>query len=91
MTGSWHGDWDTSPTLRTPVFIFLKWDSKSIVGKINPGPKAATLTVATLDPSKWTVHLEGDGKLDDLGSYHRTIGGTWMQGATKGDFKVTRD
>jgi hypothetical protein len=105
LTGSWHGDWGTSPTQRTPVFIFMKWDSKNIAGKINPGPKAATLTVATLDPSKWTVHLEGDGKdatgnparividgkLDDLGSYHRTISGTWMQGATKGDFKVTRD
>ncbi len=105
LTGSWHGDWGTSPTQRNPVLLYMKWDSKNIVGKINPGPKAASLTVATLDPSKWTVHLEGDGKdaagnpvhividgmLDHLGSYHRTIAGTWMQGAVKGDFKVTRD
>jgi hypothetical protein len=105
LTGSWHGDWGTSPTQRTPVLLYMKWDSKNIVGKINPGPKAVTLTVATLDPTKWTVHLEGDGKdaagnpvhividgkLENIGSYNRTLSGTWMQGSTKGDFKVTRD
>lgn len=105
LTGSWHGDWGTSPTQRTPVLLYMKWDSKNIVGKINPGPKAVNLTVATLDPSNWTVHLEGDGKdaagnpvhividgkLDNIGSYNRTLTGTWMQGAIKGDFKVTRD
>jgi hypothetical protein len=105
LTGSWHGDWGTSPTQRNPVLIYMRWDSKNIVGSINPGPKAAPLKVATLDPSKWTVHLEGDGKdaagnpvhivvdgkLDNLGSYNRTMAGTWMQGAVKGDFKVTRD
>ena len=61
--------------------------------------------VATLDPSNWTVHFEADGKdssgnpvhividgkIDNLGSYNRTIAGTWTQGAAKGDFKVTRD
>ena len=105
LTGSWHGDWGTSPTQRNPVLIYMRWDSKNIVGSINPGPKAAPLKVATLDPSKWTVHLEGDGKdaagnpvhivvdgkLDNIGSYNRTMTGTWMQGAVKGDFKVTRD
>jgi hypothetical protein len=105
LTGSWHGDWGTSPTQRNPVLLYMKWDSKNIVGSINPGPKAAPLKVATLDPSNWTVHLEGDakdasgnpvhividGKLDNIGSYNRTITGTWMQGTVKGDFKVTRD
>jgi hypothetical protein len=105
LTGSWHGDWGASPTQRTPVLIYMKWDSKNIVGAINPGPRAAPLKVATLDPSKWTVHLEGDGKdasgnpvhivvdgkLENIGSYNRTITGTWMQGSVKGDFKVTRD
>ncbi len=32
-----------------------------------------------------------DGKLSNLGSYNRTLTGTWTQGATKGDFKLTRD
>ena len=61
---------------------------------------------ATLDSSTWTVHIEAerpakgavaavryviDGKLANLGSYNRTLGGTWTAGATKGDFKLTRD
>ena len=32
-----------------------------------------------------------DGKLVNLGSYNRTLSGTWAEGATKGDFKLTRD
>jgi hypothetical protein len=57
--------------------------------------------VANLDGEKWTVHFEADakdqthividGKLDNIGSYNRTITGTWTQGNTKGDFKITRD
>src|ERR1700744_3139703 len=105
LSGSWHGDWTAADGKKTPVFIFMKWDSKNIVGSINPGAKAAPFKVATLDPSNWTVHIEADGKdaggapvhivldgkLENIGSYHRTIAGTWMQGSTKGDFKITRD
>ena len=101
LTGSWHGDWGTSPTQRNRVVMSMQWDTKNIVGKINPGPNSIPLKVATLDPSKWTVHFEADtkdsmhividGKLDNIGSYNRTITGTWMQGSTKGDFKLTRD
>jgi hypothetical protein len=32
-----------------------------------------------------------DGKIGDLGSYNRTITGTWTQGTAKGEFKVKRD
>ena len=105
LTGSWHGDWGTSATQRTPVLIYMKWNSKYVEGTINPGPHAIPLKVATLDATHWTVHFEADGKdasgnpvhividgkLDDIGSYHRTITGTWLQGSTKADFKITRD
>jgi hypothetical protein len=105
LTGSWHGDWGTSATQRNHVVMSMQWDTKNIVGKINPGPNSMPLKVATLDPAKWTVHFEADGKdqagapvhividgkLDNIGSYNRTITGTWMQGATKADFKLTRD
>jgi hypothetical protein len=105
LTGSWHGDWGAAGAKRTPVFIFMKWDSKNITGSINPGAKAAPFKLATLDPANWTVHIEADGKdpagapvhivldgkLENIGSYHRTITGTWMQGSVKGDFKITRD
>lgn len=105
MTGSWHGSWSPSPTQHIPVFIYMKWDSRNIEGAINPGPNAMPLKVATLDASNWTVHFEADGKdksgspvhvvidgkMDDIGSYNRTITGTWTQGSMKGDFKITRD
>ncbi|HJT86812.1 MAG TPA: hypothetical protein VJ732_03125 [Bryobacteraceae bacterium] len=105
LTGSWHGDWGTSPTQRNHVVLYMKWDTKNIVGMINPGPNAMPLKVATLDPTNWTVHFEADGKdkagnpvhvvidgkLDNIGSYNRTITGTWTEGSVKGDFKVTRD
>jgi hypothetical protein len=32
-----------------------------------------------------------DGKLANLGSYNRTLSGSWTSGGTKGDFKLTRD
>jgi hypothetical protein len=101
LNGSWHGDWGAPGGARTPVLIYMHWDSKNITGTINPGPKGAPLKVATLDPSKWAVHLEADtkdgqhivadGKIDNLGSYNRTLSGSWTQGSVKGDFKVTRD
>jgi len=100
LTGSWHGAW-TPNGKRTPVMIYMKYDGKEVVGSINPGPRAIPLKVVTLDPGKWTVHLEGDakdgthvvvdGKLDNIGSYNRTITGTWSEGANKSEFKVTRD
>ena len=62
LTGSWHGDWGTSPTQRNHITMSMQWDTKNIVGKINPGPNSIPLKVATLDPSKWTVHFEADGK-----------------------------
>ena len=32
-----------------------------------------------------------DGKIDKLGSDRRTLTGSWNCGATKADFKITRD
>ena len=105
LTGTWHGDYGTSPTQRTPVVFLMHWDSKKVEGKVNPGANSIPLKAATLDASKWGVHLEADmkdpagkpmpmvfdGKLDNVGSYNRTITGTWTSGAQKGDFKLTRD
>jgi hypothetical protein len=105
LTGSWHGDWGAPGAKRTPVLMVMKWDAKNVTGIINPGRRAIPMAMVTLDPSNWSVHIEGDGKdasgnavhvvvdgkLDNLGSYNRTLTGTWMQGPVKGDFKVTRD
>jgi len=105
LTGTWHGDYGTSPTQRTQVVFLMHWDSKKVEGKVNPGANAIPLKVATLDAIKWMVHFEADmkdaagkampmvfdGKLDNIGSYNRTITGTWTSGTQKGDFKLTRD
>jgi hypothetical protein len=102
LSGSWHGTWGPNAT---PVLIYMKWNAPNIEGTINPGPNAVPFKVATLDPDHWTVHFEADGKdksgnpvhividgkIDNLGSYNRTISGTWVQNSVKGDFKVTRD
>ena len=105
LTGTWHGDYGASPTQRTQVVFLMHWDSKKVEGKVNPGSNSTPLKVATLDASKWMVHFEADvkdqagktmpmvfdGKLENVGSYNRTITGTWTSGSQKGDFKLTRD
>ena len=101
ITGTWHGDWGSSATQRTPIVMFLKWENKKIIGTVNPGRNSYDLKAATLDADKWMVHMEGDtkdgqkvvadGKMENVGSYNRTITGTWTQGTTKGQFKLTRD
>ena len=105
LDGTWHGDWGTSASQRTPVVVYMKWQTRILTGLLNPGPNSVALKVATLDPAKWAVHLEADAKdakgatvpvvmdgtIDDIGSYTRSISGTYMQGATKGTFKIRRD
>jgi hypothetical protein len=101
LTGSWHGEWHPEAGQKIPIFIYMKWNSKAIEGTINPGRNAVPLKIANLDASNWTVHFEADtkdqkhividGKLDNIGSYNRTISGTWTEGSMKGDFKITRD
>jgi hypothetical protein len=101
LTGSWHGEWHPTASQKVPLLVYMKWDSKNVTGTINPGPKSVPLKTVTLDANNWTVHLEADtkdgqhivadGKIDNLGSYNRTIAGTWSQGSNKGEFKLTRD
>ncbi len=99
LKGVWLGDWGMDKTHRNPITIEMNWDGKAITGSINPGPDGVRFTKAELDPNNWMVHLEGeskgtrytiDGKIENLGSLRRYIVGTWIQGAQKGDFKITR-
>ena len=104
LTGTWNGDWGTAPDQRTQITVVMTWDGKEVKTVINPGPDSAAGSV-TVDVVDWTVriaadlkdksgkpvHVVADGKLADLGNYHRTISGTWRQGAATGDFKLTRE
>ena len=104
LTGTWSGDWGPSATSRTHITIVMAWDGKTVTGTINPGPDAVTVPAILLDVANWTIRFEAtakgasgadriavEGKIDDLGSPHRTIAGSWRQGAAKGTFKLTRD
>jgi hypothetical protein len=105
LTGTWSGDWGPTPAQRTHLTLVMSWDGKNVSGTINPGPEAAPLGSVFLDVTNWTVRIEADGKdqsgkavhisaegkIEDLSSAHRKLSGTWTQGTTKGDFKLTRD
>jgi hypothetical protein len=105
LTGTWSGDWGPSPTQRTPITFVMNWDGKKVSGILNPGPDSVPLSSVFLDVTNWTVRIEADtkdqagkplhisaeGRIDDIGSYHRSIKGSWHQGATAGDFRLTRD
>ena len=101
LAGSWSGDWGATKDQRNRVLLDIQWDGKALRGTLNGAP----LTVATVNPETWAVRFEADtkeaggntvrsvldGKLENLGAYQRFITGTWTQGSTKGDFKVTRN
>ena len=105
LTGTWSGDWGSTATQRTQVTFVMNWDGKQVTGIINPGPDSIPIASVFVDVATWTIRIEADtkdksgsavhiaaeGKLEDIGSYHRTITGTWRQGTAKGDFKITRD
>jgi hypothetical protein len=105
LKGTWSGDWGPNKETRHRLLLELHWDGKAVTGTINPGPNAVPLRTAVLDPSTWSVRLEADGagpngtkilylvegKLENLGSYYRTLSGTWSQGTERGDFRVTRN
>ncbi len=100
LTGSWHGAW-MAPEGRKPVMIYMKYEGDNVVGILNPGPNGVPLKSVALDAAKWTVRIEADakdgshividGKMENIGSYNRTISGTWTQGSSKGEYKITRD
>jgi hypothetical protein len=100
LTGTWSGDWGASPTQRTHMTFVMNWDGKNVTGIINPGPDAIPISSVYVDVTNWTIRIEADaksthisaeGRLEDIGSYHRTIKGTWHQGQVTGDFRLTRD
>jgi hypothetical protein len=104
LVGTWHGNWGANAKDRNDVTVVMNWDGKNISGMINPGPGSLKLS-GTLDPSNWTVHLLADGKdasgkplhveiegkIENLTNVRRYVVGTWTEGATKGDVKITRD
>jgi hypothetical protein len=104
LKGSWIGTWGPSQNHADDVLVVLKWDGKALTGTINPGTDDIPLKVATLNPTGWLVHLEGDGKdkagkvisyvvdgkIENLGLPHRSIVGTWKAGTETGPIRISR-
>jgi len=108
LSGTWSGDWGTSAKEqdRTQTTLIMSWDGKKVSGLVDPGPDSAQFKVATLDSTKWTVHLEYDlkdksgkpvpfivdAKLQNASSRaNRMLVGTFTHGSAKGDFKIKMD
>jgi len=105
LVGAWHGSWGANEKDRNDITVVMMWDGKEITGMINPGLDSGKLQKASVNPANWTVHFEADmkdrsgamvhitadGKLEDLTNVRRSLTGTWMQGSTKGDFRIKRD
>ena len=100
LDGTWRGEWG-SDAAKSSVVIVMKWDGKNVNGMINPGPNVVRFSGPVLEPSDWTVHIEAqsregqpiviDAKLDDIGSYNRTLTGTWKQAGVEHPFKMARE
>jgi hypothetical protein len=105
LVGTWHGTWGPNATDRRDVTLVLEFDGKAITGIMNPGLDSVRFDRITLEPSTWSVHFEAtpkqaagraaaiviDARIEDVTSRRRSLSGTWTQGATKGDFKASRD
>lgn len=100
LTGTWSGDWGPSVSQRTHLTVIMNWDGKRVSGTVNPGPNAFPLGDVSVDFTTWTVRIQAagkdgaiaaEGRIENLASAHRSIKGTWKQGAVSGDFRLTRD
>ena len=98
LDGTWRGEWGAD---KTQAVVVMEWDGATINGRINPGRNTINFTSAALNASDWTVHIEAqtregqpiviDGKLDELGTYHRTLTGTWTQDGVAQPLTLTRE
>ena len=105
LTGTWSGDWGAAPTSRTHLTVVIEWDDNDLTGTINPGPDAVPIGTISLDVVTWRVRLEAEtkdpsgkpmrisaeGRIEDIGSWHRTLSGTWTQGTESGEFRLVRN
>ena len=105
LTGAWTGEWGPSTTERTHISLVMEWDGENIGGFVLVGIDPVRIESVALNVTNWTVNFEAngetssgnsveiaaEGQLENLGSAHRTITGTWRQGTTEGDFMITRD
>jgi len=101
LDGTWRGNWGQAGAAGTLAVVVMNWDGTAINGRINPGRNNVNFTTASLNADTWAVHFEAtsadgqpiivDGVLENLGSYKRTITGTWKIGGVENQIVLTRE
>jgi hypothetical protein len=81
--------------------MVMQWDGQKVTGVINPGPKAIPIADARLIPEGWRVTLAAqtpagqkitfEGAIADLGSYSRSINGTWTEAGRSYSVRMVRE
>ena len=49
LTGTWYGDFGSTPGKRSDLTVVMKWDGSNVSGIVNPGPNVAPIKTARLD------------------------------------------
>jgi len=84
----WNGKEVTGVINPGPDAVVIR---KVAVDSSNPSAWIVRLEAERKDPSGKTVPIVIDGKLENIGAYRRFISGTWSEGGTKGEFRLTRN
>jgi hypothetical protein len=95
LKGSWIGEWAGNEDLGDFVLIVMDWDGENVSGTINPGTDNIVIENVTLEPSSWTVIIEGggytlSGRIEQLELPSRSILGTWKHGSRSGALSLSR-
>lgn len=95
LKGSWIGEWQGNEALGEFVLLVMDWNGSEVTGVINPGTDDIAIESVELDPSDWSVTIEGgdyeiQGNIVNLELPSRTIVGTWRSGRSRGDFEISR-
>lgn len=101
LDGTWRGYWGPDGEAGTLALLVMAWDGEQITGRINPGRNTIHIEQASLDAANWQLRVEATstegepivitGVLDDIGSYNRTLTGTWTQAGTAYPLILTRE
>jgi hypothetical protein len=101
LDGTWRGERNVAGGSPASVVFVIQWDGQQVTGVVNPGPRSLTIKEGRLDPEGWKVSLVAEsgkgqkatfeGTLEEIGSYHRFVNGTWTEGGRSYSVRMVRE
>lgn len=101
LDGTWRGERKAEGGSPATLVMVLEWNGSEVTGVVNPGPKSLKIKEGRLDPEGWKVSLTAEsatgqkatfeGTLDEIGSYHRHVAGTWTEGGRSYNVRMVRE